>query len=49
VRNDGAKYFFYERTAAHGLTGTHETRAAINAGNIVRAEIEKFNRQAKPE
>lgn len=46
VRNDEAKYLFYERTAAHGLTATHETRAAVTTGNTVRSEVEKFDRQA---
>ena len=44
VKNNAAKYLFYERTSTHGITATHETRAAVNAGNIVRAEVEKFNR-----
>ena len=44
VKNNAAKYLFYERTSTHGITATHETRAAVNAGYIVRAEVEKFNR-----
>ena len=44
IRNDEAKYLFYERTATHGLTGTHETRAAVEAGTTVRSEVEKFKR-----
>ena len=44
VRDDAAKYHFYERTAMHASGGTHETRAAINAGEMVRSELGKWNR-----
>ena len=44
VRDSAAKYHFYERTAMHAPGGTHETRAAIAAGEIVRSEARKANR-----
>jgi hypothetical protein len=42
VRSTDAKYHFYERTAMHAASGTHETRAAITAGETVRAEVKKW-------
>jgi hypothetical protein len=44
VRDSAAKYQFYERTAMHASGDTHETRAAIVAGEIVRSEVRKSNR-----
>jgi len=44
IRSTDAKYHFYERTAMHMPGGTHETRAAIAAGEIVRSEARKANR-----
>jgi hypothetical protein len=44
IRSTDAKYHFYERTAMHAPGGTHETRAAIAAGEIVRSEARKANR-----
>ena len=44
VRDSAAKYHFYERTAMHAPGGTHETRAAMAAGEIVRSEVRKANR-----
>jgi hypothetical protein len=44
VRSSAAKYHFYERTAMHAPGGTHETRAAIAAGETVRSEVRKANR-----
>ena len=44
VRDSAAKYHFYERTAMHATSGTHETRAAMAAGEIVRSEVRKANR-----
>src|SRR5262245_15586877 len=41
IRSTDAKYHFYERTAMHTPSGTHETRAAIVAGEIVRSEVRK--------
>jgi len=49
IQNNVAKYFFYEKIGTHGITGTHETRDAVEAGNAVRSEVRKFNRQAKSE
>jgi hypothetical protein len=44
IRSTDAKYHFYERTAMHAPGGTHETHAAIAAGEIVRSEVRKANR-----
>jgi hypothetical protein len=44
VRDSAAKFHFYERTAMHAAGGTHETRAAMAAGEIVRSEVRKANR-----
>ncbi len=44
VRDSAAKYHFYERTAIHTSSGTHETRAAIAAGETVRSEVKKWHR-----
>jgi len=44
IRSSDAKYHFYERTAMHAAGGTHETRAAIAAGETVRSEVKKWNR-----
>jgi hypothetical protein len=44
IRSTAAKYLFYERTAMHDSGGTHETRAAIKAGETVRSEVGKWNR-----
>lgn len=46
IRTDAEKFFFYERTAMHGPSGARETVAAMDAGNAVRAEIDRFNRQS---
>jgi hypothetical protein len=46
VRSTDAKYHFYERTAMHASGGTHETTAAIKAGETVRSEVGKWNRNA---
>jgi hypothetical protein len=47
VRDNSAKYLFYERTGTHSITDTHDTRAAVTTGSIVRLEVEKFNREPK--
>jgi hypothetical protein len=44
VRDSMAKFHFYERTAMHATSGTHETRAAMAAGESVRSEVRKSNR-----
>jgi hypothetical protein len=46
IRSTEAKYLFYERTAMHASGGTHETRAAIKAGDAVRSEVKKWNRDS---
>jgi hypothetical protein len=43
IRSSEAKYLFYERTAMHTSGGTHETLAAIKAGETVRSEVGKWN------
>ncbi len=49
VTSNSAMYFFYEQVGTHGTTGAHETQAATAAGNTVRSEVRKLNRQAKSE
>jgi hypothetical protein len=49
IRDNAAMYFFYEQISTHDAAGTHETRAAIDAGNMVRSEVRTFNRQARSE
>jgi hypothetical protein len=46
VRNSAAKYHFYERTGIRASNGTHETRAAIQAGETVLSEVKKWNRDS---
>ena len=49
VTTDAGMFFFYERMGMHSAGGAHETRAATDAGNAVRSEVDRFNRQAKSE
>jgi hypothetical protein len=49
VRTDRDKYFFYEKNGMHLPNGERETLAAREAGNAVRSEVTRFNRQAKSE
>lgn len=49
IRDDVAKYFFYEQIGSHGASGARETPAAIEAGNTVRSEVRTFNPQTKSE
>ena len=49
VRDNTAKYFFYEQIGSHGMARARETQAATDAGNTVRSEVRKFNREAKSE
>jgi hypothetical protein len=49
VRDNTAKYFFYEQIGSHGMAHARETQAAADAGNTVRSEVRKFNREAKSE
>ncbi len=45
----GHEFFLYERIGFKGTSRSHETRAAMDAGNAVRAEIRKFDRSVRPE
>ena len=47
IRSYAAKFFFYEKTARRDGSGAHETRAAVDAGENVRAEVLRFNRQTQ--
>jgi hypothetical protein len=49
IRDNAAKYFFYEHIGTHGASGARETQTAMDAGNTVRSEVRTFNRQAKSE
>ncbi len=49
VRTDAERFFFYQRIGMLTVGGTRETLAAMDAGNTVRSEVIKFNRQAKSE
>ena len=49
VRDNTSKYFFYEQIGSHAMTRARETRAAADAGDTVRSEVRKFNREAKSE
>ena len=48
IRSSDAKYHFYERTAIHASGGTHETIAAITAGETVRSEVKKWQPDRTP-
>ena len=41
IRSDAAKFFFYEQAGRRDDSGRHETTAAVDAGNAVRAEIRR--------
>jgi len=41
VRSDAGKYFFYQNIGVKSVGGTRETLAAMDAGNAVRAEINR--------
>src|SRR5262245_16845255 len=45
VRDNASKYFFYEQIGMHGTATARETSAAVDAGNTVRDEVRRFNRQ----
>ena len=49
VRSDAARFFLYERIGRRRSGGVRETQAATDAGDTVRWEILKFNREAKSE
>jgi hypothetical protein len=48
VRDNDSKFFLYERIGTAGTkSGARETRAAVDAGNAVRAEVRRFNQQVQ--
>jgi hypothetical protein len=47
VTSSDALYMFYERNGMHASNGMHETLAALDAGNAVRDEVRRFNREAR--
>jgi hypothetical protein len=49
VRDNAAKYFFYEQIGTRGTSTARETQAAVDAGNTVRSELRQFNRLSKSE
>ena len=49
VRSDAAKFFLYERIGRRETGRARETQAAADAGESVRWEVQKFNREAKSE
>lgn len=46
VRSTDEKFFLYTRIGFHARGGGFETMAAIDAGNLIREEVRKFERQA---
>jgi len=44
IRDDSAKFFFYERIGFHTMSGGHETTAAMAAGDSIRSELRKARR-----
>jgi hypothetical protein len=49
VRDNVTKHFFYERIGTRGTATARETQVAVDAGNSVRAEVRRFNRQMRSE
>jgi hypothetical protein len=47
VRDNVSKHFFYEQIGTRGTATARETRVAVDAGNTVRAEVRRFNKQAQ--
>jgi hypothetical protein len=47
VTSRASLYFFYRREGYTGLTGTFETKAAVEAGDAVKAEVDKYNRRVR--
>jgi hypothetical protein len=47
VRSIGEKFGLYQRIGFHATGGGFETMAAIDAGNLIREEVRKFERQTK--
>ena len=44
VTSNAAMFMFYDRVASHRTGRAFETTAATNAGNEVRAEVQKYAR-----
>jgi hypothetical protein len=47
VRSDVDMYFVYQSIGRRSIGGSRETIAAQDAGNAVRSEVDRFNRQSK--
>jgi hypothetical protein len=47
VTSRAALFFFYKREGYTGLTGTFETKAAVEAGDAVRSEVRKYDRRVR--
>ena len=47
VRDNVSKHFFYEQIGTRGTATARETQVAVDAGNTVRAEVRRFNKQAQ--
>jgi hypothetical protein len=47
VRDNVSKHFFYEQIGTRGTATARETQVAVEAGNTVRAEVRRFNKQAQ--
>jgi hypothetical protein len=48
VRDNVSKFFLYQQIGQEGTaSGARETRAAVDAGNTVRAEVRRFNQQTQ--
>jgi hypothetical protein len=49
IRSNAGKYFFYAQNGTEGTPTARETRAAVDSGNAVRAEVRRFDRQMRSE
>jgi hypothetical protein len=50
VRDNTSKFFLYEQIGSQGTaSGARETKAAVEAGNTVRAEVRRFSAQPRSE
>jgi hypothetical protein len=46
VRDNASKFYLYQQIGTAGTaSGARETQVAVDAGNTVRAEVRRFNRQ----
>jgi hypothetical protein len=45
VRDDASRQLFYLQAGTHGTATARETQVAVDAGNTVRDEVRRFNRQ----